>query len=79
VTGGPIPRRYETIVFGFLLTGMMSLLVSGISTVRAVGFDPGLARLLLGSWLSSWAVAFPAVLVVTPLVRKIVARVVRRD
>ena len=30
-----IPARYAPILFGFLLSGMMSFLVSGLSTFRA--------------------------------------------
>ena len=72
-----IPARYAPILFGFFLSGLMSSLVSGIATVRAVGLTEGVAGLWLGNWLSSWAVAFPAVLVVAPLARRVVARLTR--
>jgi uncharacterized membrane protein len=70
-----LPARFAPLIFGLLLSGLMSLLVSGIATLRAVGFVPQLPALWLGAWLSSWLVAFPVVLVVAPLVRRIVARV----
>ena len=65
--------RFAPILFGFLLSGLMSLVVSGIATVRAVGLVDGFPAL----WMSSWLVAFPTVLVVAPLVRRLVAGIVR--
>lgn len=69
-----IPARFAPVLFGFFLSGLMSALVSGITTFRAVGMADGVAGLWLGNWLSSWAVAFPAVLVVAPLARRLVVR-----
>lgn len=69
-----IPARFAPILFGFFLSGLMSALVSGVSTLRAVGLTDGVGGLWLGNWLSSWAVAFPAVLIVAPLARRLVAR-----
>lgn len=72
--------RLIHITFGLLLSGMMSFIVSGIATLRALGFTvaaaaPGEAVVTwLGAWAVSWSIAFPVVLVVAPLVRKIVAR-----
>lgn len=64
-------------MFGLLLTWFMTLIVSGISTVLAVGASaPGFLALWFGAWVSSWAVAFPSVLVVAPLVRRILHRIV---
>ncbi|WP_299966450.1 DUF2798 domain-containing protein [uncultured Roseobacter sp.] len=74
-----IPARYQQIVFGLVLSGLMSLLVSGITTLRTVGWIDGFAALWLSNWLSSWAVAFPAVLVVAPVTRRIVGRLVRPE
>lgn len=72
-----IPARFAPILFGLILSGLMSSLVSGIATLRAVGLVQGLGTLWLGNWLSSWAVAFPAVLVVAPVTRRLVARLTR--
>ena len=72
-----IPARFAPVLFGLILSGLMSSLVSGIATLRAVGLVQGLGTLWLGNWLSSWAVAFPAVLVVAPVTRRLVARLTR--
>jgi hypothetical protein len=71
-----IPRRLEQIAFGLLLSGMMSFIVSGISTALAVGMSPRLPLAWISAWLPSWAVAFPAVLVVAPFVRRVLHRLV---
>ncbi|WP_135449399.1 DUF2798 domain-containing protein [Tabrizicola caldifontis] len=73
------PARLAPILFGFVLSGLMSLIVSGLSTFRAVGLVHGFPILWLCNWAVSWAIAFPTVLVVAPLTRKIVARLVRQN
>ncbi len=70
-----IPTRYAPTLFGFLLSGLMSLIVSGISTFQAVGLAPTLPALWMASWATAWLVAFPVVLIVAPTTRKIVSRV----
>lgn len=72
-----IPARFAPMLFGFILSGLMSLMVSGLSTFRAVGLIDGFALLWLGNWAVSWAMAFPAVLVVAPITRRIVAALTR--
>ena len=74
-----IPQRYEHVVFALILSGLMSFIVSGISTVLALGIAPDLIARWIGSWLPSWAVAFPAVLIVAPVARRIVGALVRRE
>jgi hypothetical protein len=72
-----IPQKYAHVVFGFVVTFMMTCLVSAISTFLAIGFTDRFPGVWLGAWMSSWAVAFPAVLVVTPLTNRIVALLTR--
>lgn len=71
-----VPRKLEHFAFGFLLSGMMSFLISGVATVLAIGIVPGLVPTWLSSWISSWAIAFPTVLVVAPAVRRVLSRIV---
>ncbi|MDA9208250.1 DUF2798 domain-containing protein [Octadecabacter sp.] len=74
-----IPARFAPIVFGFILSGLMSLMVSGIATYRALSPEVSFFPEWMGSWLSAWLVAFPAVLVVGPLTRRLVAKLVKAD
>jgi hypothetical protein len=72
------PVRFAPVLFGFILSGSMSLIVSGIATARATGLVDGFAlRWIVGGWLPSWAVAFPAVLLMAPLTRRLVAALTR--
>lgn len=71
-----IPARFEPVAFVFVLSGLMSFLVSGISTLRATGLVETFPGLWLGAWLTSWIVAFPVALVVVPVARRIVRRMV---
>lgn len=70
-----IPKRYAPVLFSLVLSGLMSLLITGLSTFRASGLVPHFAALWLGSWLVAWCIAFPVVLVLAPLTRKLVERV----
>ena len=69
-----IPARFAPVLFGLMLSGLMSLIVSGVASVRTLGLGPAFPAQWLLAWWPSWAVAFPAVLVVAPLVRRLVAR-----
>jgi len=71
-----LPKRLEHIAFGLLLSGMMSLLVSGFATLISLGLSPDFPLMWLKAWLPSWALAFPTVLVVAPFVRRILSRIV---
>lgn len=71
-----IPRRFEPFVFGFILSGLMSFVVSGIATLRLTGLVAGFPGLWFGAWLTAWVFAFPVVLFVAPVARRIVSRMV---
>jgi hypothetical protein len=72
------PARFAPVLFGFILSGLMSLMVSGIATARATGLAGDfLMRWIVGGWLPSWAAAFPAVLLVAPVTRRLVAALTR--
>ena len=71
-----IARKYSPLLFALILSGLMSLLVSGIATFRATGPLPHFASLWLGAWLTAWLFAFPAGLLIAPLTRRAVERLV---
>ena len=78
--GAPmIPAKFAPIVFGFILSGLMSCMVSGITTARALGLSGGFFVEWMGAWANSWLFAFPVVLFVAPITRKLVARMVRPE
>jgi hypothetical protein len=71
-----IPERFGHILFGLILTGVMSCIVSGIATFQALEDGVPFMGAWTGSWMISWGVSFPTVLVVAPLTRRTVARLV---
>jgi hypothetical protein len=73
-----ISPKYAPILFSAILSGLMSLIVSAISTVRIVGIEPAFVWAWMGSWVVAWAIAFPTVSVIAPMTRKIVERVTAR-
>ncbi|MDP1862936.1 MAG: DUF2798 domain-containing protein [Thiobacillus sp.] len=74
-----IPRKYGPLLFSLILSGLMSLLVSGISTFRAIGLVTNFSNLWSSAWLTAWLFAFPSVLLVTPLARKAVQLLTAKD
>ncbi|RYG61833.1 MAG: DUF2798 domain-containing protein [Alphaproteobacteria bacterium] len=67
-----LPAKYNVVAVPFLLSIVMSGVISLIATVRALGLVDGLLGLWLHAWAFSWCIAFPTVLVVLPTVRRIV-------
>lgn len=67
-----IARKYSPILFALILSGLMSLLVSGISTWRVSGPGGDFPSLWIGAWLTAWLLAFPLVLLIAPLTRRVV-------
>lgn len=71
-----LPARFAPVLFGLILSGLMSLVVSGISTFRATGLVDHFLALWVSAWLAAWLVAFPLVLLVAPVTRRILQRLV---
>jgi hypothetical protein len=71
-----LPPKFAPLLFGLILSGLMSLLVSGIATIRAIGIPPEFVLTWIEGWLTAWVIAFPIVLIVAPLTRKLVQRCV---
>ncbi|MCB1519844.1 MAG: DUF2798 domain-containing protein [Hyphomicrobiaceae bacterium] len=71
-----LPPRYNVVVLPFVLTMLMTIIVSGISTFNAIGLEPGWLGTWFESWMISWAAAFPVMVFVLPVARRLVGRVV---
>lgn len=67
-----LPARYAAIVSPLVLSLLMTFIVSFISTLKSLGAQPNLPAIWLTAWGLSWLVAFPTLLLVLPLVRRIV-------
>ena len=71
-----LPARAQIIVMPMILSLLMSGSVSSISTLKVVGFAGLTPMRLLQAWGVSYLIAFPAALLVMPLVRRLVALLV---
>ena len=71
-----LPARYAPILGLVILSLFMTCIVSGISTLRSIGFAPNFFQVWPVAWAMSWCVAFPTLMVVTPVVNRIVGAMV---
>ena len=71
-----LAARHAQWVMPLFLSLFMTCVVSGISTLRVLGWGPAFLGVWFASWMWSWLVAFPAVLVVLPLVKRLTAALV---
>ena len=72
-----MPARFAPVVFGLVLSALMSFVVSGIATFRNFGLVDDFFSLWIGAWVPSWLIAFPVVLVVAPIARRFVGMLVK--
>lgn len=72
-----MPSRFAPVLFGFVLSALMSFIVSGIAIFRNAGLVDEFLSLWINAWLPSWLIAFPTVLVVAPLARRLLGMLVK--
>ncbi|AXT28664.1 DUF2798 domain-containing protein [Ruegeria sp. AD91A] len=72
-----IPARFAHAIFGLIMSGLMSCIVTGIATVKAVGFHPETLSDWMASWAFCWPIAFTVILVLGPSVKRMVEGWVR--
>jgi hypothetical protein len=72
-----LPARWAGVLMPLLLSVFMSCIVAGIATLKSVGFNDGLLPQWMAAWAVSWLVAFPALLGLLPIVRRLVAAMVQ--
>lgn len=72
-----LPNRYTAIVLPFLLSIIMTFVVSMVSTLRSLGLEEFSLYVWMSAWVISWLIAFPTLFLVLPVVRKITAILVQ--
>lgn len=70
-----IPARFAPILFGAILSAVMVTIVSAFVILTTQGLQPGFFGQWARSCATTWPVAFVAVTLIAPVVRKVVARV----
>ncbi len=71
-----LPASAMGIVLPFLLSIVMTFVVSGVSTVLGIGLVEGLFGRWMRAWAFSWVIAFPVLLIALPIVRKVATMIV---
>ena len=71
--------RCAPYLFALILSGMMSFMVSGIATYRAIGLIEGFIGVWLTSWTFCWMVACPVAILSAPIARRFVGKMVRAE
>lgn len=66
-----LPTRALIFLIPFFLSLVMSGVVSLISTVKALGLNSAMLGEWGSSWMLSWIIAFPTVLIVLPLAKRL--------
>jgi hypothetical protein len=59
-----LPPRYAAFVMPLVLSILMSLIVSGVSTLKSLGTNAAFLSTWPIAWFLSWVVAFPTLLMV---------------
>ena len=67
---GRIPAQFAPILFGAILSAIMVSVVTAVVLVANRGLTADLPARWLKSFLTTWPIAFPTVLIVAPTVRR---------
>jgi Protein of unknown function (DUF2798) len=63
-----IPKRYSHFLFGFIQSGLTCAVAAGISSAPFFN-SPMFASQWVKSWIISWAIMTPVVLLAAPLIQ----------
>ena len=73
-----VPKRYEMILFAFLMSLFMAGFMSFIVTLINMGFVDGILYFWLEAYWKAFLVAFPTIIIVVPQVRKITSKFIEK-
>lgn len=71
-----LPAKWANIMVPFILSCLMSGIISFINMLRNLGWIDGFVTLWIHNWMISWLFAFPIVLMLLPVVRKLTSKLV---
>jgi hypothetical protein len=69
-----VPQKYSPILFAFIMSILMALLMTAVVTLRLTGLGPGFLLRWFHAFTTAWPIAFPAVLLIAPVARKLAGR-----
>lgn len=71
-----VPNRFQHLVFGLIMSFLMSFFMSGVITLINLGWVEGLFGFWMQAWLLAFLFAFPTIVLLGPWVRKLVSSIV---
>ena len=73
-----INKKYEFVLFAFLMALFMAGFMSFIVTLINIGFVDGIVSIWFEAYWKAFLVAFPTIFVVVPQVRKVVSILIKK-
>ena len=73
-----LPRRYSHFVFGFIQSGLTSLIAAAVASYPLIQ-SGNFLRNWLAAWLIAWAMMTPVVLFAAPAIRALSNALTRED
>jgi len=74
-----IHPRFAPVVFALFMSFFMSGIMSLVVTTINIGLVDDLILRWLNSWPMTFAIAFPTIMVVAPMVKRIVGRLIMQE
>ncbi|NQZ79865.1 MAG: DUF2798 domain-containing protein [Colwellia sp.] len=74
-----IEQKYQSLVFSFFMALLMSGIMSFVISLFNLGFIENIFFIWLKAWGFAFVVAFPVILIVTPVVKVLVAFFIKID
>ncbi|MEX0348910.1 MAG: DUF2798 domain-containing protein [Paracoccaceae bacterium] len=74
-----IPARFAHAAFSFVISGIMSCIVTLVATVKAIGLGPQTFGDWMAAWSLSWPIACIIIFLIGPRIRRFVDGLVRSD
>ena len=71
-----IPAKFTPVVFAFFMSMMMAFVMSGVLTFVNLGAIPDFFNRWMRAFAVAWTFAFPSVLFLAPIARKIVSKLI---
>ena len=72
-----ICAKYTSAAFSFFMALLMSCVMSMVITLTNLGVVEGLFVIWLKAWGSAFIVSFPTIVMISPLVKRLVALVIK--
>ncbi|WP_422126318.1 DUF2798 domain-containing protein [Vibrio aestuarianus] len=74
-----ISRKHHKVVSSFFMALLMSCIMSFVISIFNVGMVTNIIAIWLKAWSFSFIVAFPAIIIVSPVAQKLVSFVLHED